>query len=151
METVYLVLIVSTALLLGNEFSIAFFIHPSLQRENHQGFIPAIQVFARFFGKIMPFWMIGTTILHLILVYFAWANLSNILFYILTAGVLWLIIDIFSVIAPVPVNSRVAKWDVSNLPENWETERKLWDIYNIIRVVLIITAFVFLLLAYKKY
>ena len=50
----FLILIVSTALLLGNEFSIGFFIHPSLDRANDRNFLPAVQVFARFFGKIMP-------------------------------------------------------------------------------------------------
>jgi hypothetical protein len=47
----FLILIISTALLFGNEFSVGFFIHPSLTRADHRAFLPAIQVFARFFGK----------------------------------------------------------------------------------------------------
>jgi hypothetical protein len=47
----FLILIISTALVFGNEFSVGFFIHPSLARVDHRAFLPAIQVFARFFGK----------------------------------------------------------------------------------------------------
>src|SRR5271166_452802 len=63
----FLILIISTALLFGNEFSVGFFIHPSLTRADHRAFLPAIQVFARFFGKIMPIWMTGTLLFHLLL------------------------------------------------------------------------------------
>jgi len=69
-EIAYIVLITSTALLMGNEFSIAFFIHPSLRQSDHKAFIPAIQVFARLLGRIMPFWMAGTLAAHLALVLF---------------------------------------------------------------------------------
>jgi hypothetical protein len=35
----------------------------------HRAFLPAIQVFARFFGKIMPIWMAGTLLFHLSLLW----------------------------------------------------------------------------------
>jgi hypothetical protein len=47
-------------LVLGNEFSVAAFINPSLARAGHLRFLPAIQIFALLFGKIMPFWMAST-------------------------------------------------------------------------------------------
>lgn len=150
MEIFYLIIIVSTALLLGNEFSVAFFVHPSLQRANHQEFLPAIQVFARLFGKIMPFWMGATVLTHFVLAYFEWTLQSTATKYILAAAILWVVIVIFSILAPVPINNRVGNWHVSNLPNNWESERRLWDIYNIIRVFLILTAFVLLLIGFKE-
>jgi hypothetical protein len=63
----YFILILSTAVLFGTEFSVGFFIHRSLARADHQAFLAAIQVFARFFGRIMPIWMPLTLLLHLLL------------------------------------------------------------------------------------
>jgi hypothetical protein len=50
-----------------------YFIDPSLTRTGHRAFLAAIQVFARFFGKVMPGWMALTLILHL---FFALADLA---------------------------------------------------------------------------
>jgi hypothetical protein len=65
----FLILIISTALLFGNEFSVGFLIHLSLVRVDHRAFLPAIQVFARLFGKVMPIWIALTLALHLLLLY----------------------------------------------------------------------------------
>src|SRR4029077_3668225 len=75
-----------------------------------EGFPPAIQVFAKLFGKIMPFWMVGTALLHLVLlaVTWNWPAISTVL--LLVATLLWLIICIFSVVGPVPINNRVKAW-----------------------------------------
>jgi hypothetical protein len=52
-SAIFLIVIVSTALLFGNEFSVGVFIHPSLARDDHRALLPAIQVFARFFGNVL--------------------------------------------------------------------------------------------------
>ena len=149
-EIVYIVLITSTALLMGNEFSIAFFIHPSLTQSDHKAFIPAIQVFARLLGRIMPFWMAGTLAAHLALALFFWSSQHAASLFTLYASCVWLFICIFSVIFPVPINNRVGRWNPLALPENWESERKLWDTYNTIRVAFIVLAFVFLVIAFRR-
>ena len=145
----FFVLIVSTALLLGNEFSVGFFIHPSLARVDHRAFIPAIQVFARFFGKIMPVWMVATLLLHLVLVSLTWHWPASHTVFLVCAAVLWLIVIVFSVIGPVPINNRVKAWDIAQLPDDWEAQRRRWDALNAIRVLLIGLAFVALLLSFK--
>src|SRR5258708_7288242 len=145
----FLVLIISTALLLGNEFSIGFFIHPSLARDDHRAFLPAIQVFARFFGKIMPIWMAGTLLLHLLLLWLTWRWPTDHTMLLAFAVFLWVIIIVFSVIGPVPINDRVKAWDTAQLPDDWETHRRRWDRLNAIRVVLIGLAFVALLLSFR--
>jgi hypothetical protein len=145
----FLVLIVSTALLFGNEFSIGFFIHPSLARDDHRALLPAIQVFARFFGKIMPFWMSGTLLLHLILLWLTWHWPVSHTICLACAAVLWIIIIVFSVTGPVPINNRVKEWDLAHLPADWEEQRRRWDALNAVRVVLIGLAFLALLLAFK--
>ena len=111
---------------MGNEFSIAFFIHPSLTQSDHKAFIPAIQLFARLLGRIMPFWMAGTLAAHLALALLFWSSQHAASLFTLYASGVWLFICIFGVIFPVPINNRVGRWNPSALPENWESERKLW-------------------------
>lgn len=149
-DAAYIFLITSTALLMGNEFSIAFFIHPSLSKTDHERHIPAIQVFARLFGKVMPFWMAGTLLLHLALAWGTWSSHHKAGSFTLYAALAWVFIVVFSVIFPVPINNRVGLWNPSDLPPNWKSERKLWDIYNSIRVVVIGLAFILLLVAYRN-
>jgi hypothetical protein len=147
----FLVLIVSTALLFGNEFSIGFFIHPSLARDNHRALLPAIQVFARFFGKIMPIWMSGTLVLHLLLLWLTWRWPASHSVFLVYAVILWTLTIVFSVVGPVPINNRVKEWDTPHLPDDWEVQRRRWDTLNAIRVVFIGVAFVALLLSFKSF
>ena len=149
MDVLFLILIVSTAALLGNEFSIGFLIHPALSRTDDERFLPAIQVFAKLFGKIMPFWMVATSLLHLVLLVLGWnwPAVSTVL--LLIATLLWVIICIFSVIGPVPINNRVKAWDIRNLPSDWREQRRRWDQLNAIRVIMIAAAFVALVGSYR--
>ena len=147
----FIILIVSTALILGNEFSVGFLIHPSLARVDHRAFLPAIQVFARFFGKIMPIWMAGTLLLHLLLLWLTWQWPADHTVLLISAVFVWIIVIVFSVIGPVPINDRVKGWDVAQLPEDWETYRSRWDKLNAIRVGLIGIAFLALLLSFKAW
>ena len=151
MQTLFLVLILSTATLLGNEFSIGVFIHPALSRAHHERFLPAIQVFATLFGKVMPFWMAATLLLHLILLGLTWhwPALSTVL--LLAATLLWLAIIVFSVVGPVPINNRVKAWDLQTLPPDWQAQRRRWDRLHAIRVVMIASAFLALVLGYKTF
>jgi hypothetical protein len=145
----FLVLIISTALVFGNEFSVGFFIHRSLARVDHRAFLPAIQVFARFFGKIMPIWMPVTLILHLILLWLTWRWPASHTMFLLSAAILWVIIIVFSILGPVPINDRIKAWDIARLPDNWEAQRRRWDALNAIRVFLIGLSFVALLLSFR--
>ena len=150
MEVLFLILILSTATLLGNEFSVGAFIHPALSRTQHERFLPAIQVFAALFGKIMPLWMAATLLLHLILLclIWHWPALSTVL--LLAATLLWVVIIVFSLFGPVPINDRVKTWDIQKLPPDWQEQRRRWDRLNAIRVVMIALAFLTLILSYKN-
>ena len=149
MEVLFLILILSTGALLGNEFSVGAFIHPALSRDDAERFLPAIQVFAKLFGKIMPFWFAATFLLHLILLVLTWRwpALSTVL--LLLATLLWPAIIVFSLIGPVPINDRVKAWDLQNLPPDWRQQRQRWDQLNAIRVVMIATAFLALVGSYR--
>ena len=151
MTALFLVLILSTAALFGNEFSVGFFIHRSLARTDHRRFLPAIQVFARFFGKIMPFWMTGTLVVHLLLLWWTWQWPASQTKFLVYAAVLWILIIIFSVVGPVPINNRVKTWDTANLPADWEAQRNRWDALNAARVILIGLALLALLLSFRSF
>ncbi len=138
-------------MLLGNEFSISAFIHPALSRTQHESFLPAIQVFAALFGKIMPFWMAATLLLHLILLGLAWHWPALPTLLLLTATLLWFAIILFSVFGPVPINNQVIAWDVRQLPPDWQAKRRRWDRLNAIRVVMIASAFLALILSHKMF
>jgi Domain of unknown function (DUF1772) len=149
MDVLFLILILSTGALLGNEFSIGAFIHPVLSRTDEERFLPAIQVFARFFGKIMPFWMAATLLVHLILLVLTWSwpALSTAL--LLVATMLWVAIIVLSVLGPVPINNRVQAWDIQHLPPDWRQQRQRWDRLNAIRVVMIVLGFLALVGSYR--
>jgi hypothetical protein len=148
-QVLFLILILSTATLLGNEFSVGVFIHPALSRAQHERFLPVIQVFAALFGKIMPLWMAATVLLHLILLGLTWhwPALQTVL--LLGATLLWIAIIIFSLIGPVPINDQVKAWDTQKLPPDWQEQRRRWDRLNAIRVVMIALAFLALILSYR--
>src|SRR5260221_5574500 len=97
MEALFLILICSTALILGNEFSIAAFIHPGLSGANHLSFLPAIQAFAKLFGKVMPFWMGGTLLVHLIVPWLTSHSTAPSSAWLVLALLVWLAIILFIV------------------------------------------------------
>jgi len=144
-----LILIISTALLFGNEFSVGLLIHPSLSRTNHLKFLPAIQVLAGLFGRIMPVWMGATLIAHLALLWTTWRWPARQTVLLLIAVALWAIIVVFSILGPVPINNRIRKWQIDTLPPDWELQRRRWDLLNSIRVILIGFAFIALLLVFR--
>lgn len=57
MTLMTLAMLLNSALLTGNEFAIAAFIHPSLSEQDHRANLSAIQRFAQLYGKVMPLWM----------------------------------------------------------------------------------------------
>jgi glucan phosphoethanolaminetransferase (alkaline phosphatase superfamily) len=147
----YFILILSTAVLFGSEFSVGFFIHPSLARADHRAFLAAIQVFARFFGQIMPIWMTLTLLLHLLLLWLTWRWPADHTLLLVAAATLWIIVIVFSVVGLVPINDRVKSWETARLPDDWASQRRRWDALHAIRVFIIGLAFVALLLSDKTY
>jgi hypothetical protein len=103
------------------------------------------------FGKIMPVWMPGTLLLHLVLLWLTWQWPADHTVLLISAVVLWIIVIVFSVTGPVPINDRVKAWDIAQLPDDWEAQRRRWDKLNVIRVGLLGIAFVALLLSFKAW
>jgi hypothetical protein len=53
----------------------------------------------------------------------------------------------FSLICLVPINNRVAAWDLNALPGDWKIDRRRWDQYHSIRIVILVLASITILAA----
>jgi|KBSMisStaDraftv2_1062788.scaffolds.fasta_scaffold627115_2 anthrone oxygenase-like protein len=134
-------------LMCGSELNVAAFGHPTLNRQTVEVHIPVRSSLAVLFGRVMPFWMAGSTLLNLLLLLpfeglsASARRLAAISFAIQAAAV------VFSVLVPVPINNRIKKWTPNNLPENWIAQERRWDGYHWFRTCGLIVAFSLLILS----
>ncbi|MGA3010752.1 MAG: DUF1772 domain-containing protein [Terracidiphilus sp.] len=134
-------------LMCGSELNVAAFAHPALSRHPLDVHIRMRATLAVLLGRVMPFWMTGSTLLNLLLLLpfehlsaSAW-RLSAIAFAVQVAAVL------FSLAGPVPINNRIAKWTPNSLSGDWKEQEHRWDLYHWIRTVGLIGAFAILVLS----
>jgi uncharacterized membrane protein len=134
-------------LMCGSELSIALFAHPTLNRQPPEVHIPVRASLAASLGRVMPFWMMGSTVLNLLLLLpferlngTAW-RLAAISAAIQVAAVP------FSLAGPVPINNRIAKWTPNTVPEDWRAQERRWDHYHGLRTAGLIVAFAILILS----
>lgn len=139
--------IVVLGLMCGSELNVAAFGHPTLNRQTTDVHIPVRASFARLFGGVMPFWMIASTVLNLLLL-FPFAHLGVLAGHLAqTAFAIQVFAIVFSLAAPVPINNRVKLWTPANLPPNWRAQERRWDLYHWFRTVGLIVAFALLVLS----
>ena len=62
-----LVAVLVLGLMCGSELNVAAFAHPLLHRQPLNAHIWVRSSFAVLLGKVMPFWMVGSTVLNLLL------------------------------------------------------------------------------------
>ncbi len=55
---------------------------------------------------------------------------------------------VFSLIGPVPINNRIAKWTPQSLPDDWKAQEHRWDQYHWFRTCGLIVAFAILILSF---
>jgi uncharacterized membrane protein len=142
-----IVAVLVLGLMVGSELNVAAFAHPAFNRQPLEVHIRVRSCFARIFGRVMPFWMSGSTLLNLLLLFpFEHLNhsarqLTAIALAIQVAAV------IFSLTGPVPINNRIAKWTVDSLPNNWTEQEHRWDLYHWLRTTGLAVAFGILVLS----
>jgi len=131
-------------LMCGSELNVAAFTHPTLNRQPQGTHISLRASFAALLGRVMPFWMAGSTLLNLLLLLPfehlsrpAW-RLAEIAFVIQALAVL------FSLTGPVPINNRIIRWTPASLPDDWRAQEQRWDLYHWLRTVGLIVAFAIL-------
>ena len=145
--TLQLFSILVLGLMAGSELNVAAFAHPMLNRQSLEVHVPVRSELATLFGRVMPFWMVGSTLLNLlVLLPFehlddrAW-RLAAVAFAIQVLAV------VFSLIGPVPINNRIAKWRPESLPSDWRSQEHRWDLYHWFRTSGLVAAFVILALS----
>jgi Domain of unknown function (DUF1772) len=105
-------------LMCGSELNVAVFGHPALSRQPLEVHIPVRSSFARLFGRVMPFWMAGSTLLNLLLL-LPFEHLNSSVWRINAAAfAIQVAAVVFSLMAPVPINSRIARWVPASLPSD---------------------------------
>jgi uncharacterized membrane protein len=142
--TLMLFSILILGLMCGSELSVAAFAHPALNRQPRDVHIVMRSSLAALLGRVMPFWMGGSTLVNLLLLLpvahlneRAW-GLAAISFAIQVCAV------VFSLIGPVPINNRIAKWSPDTVPADWEQMEHRWDLYHWVRTAGLVVAFALL-------
>lgn len=126
-------------LLTGNELAIAL-IHPVLSDLPDSTHIASVQGIGRRYGRLMPIWMALCLVLCAIVTVFLplWSLSQR---FAATATLLMLVSIVFSLVGPVPINNRIVRWQLQQLPSNWKQERDRWDQFHCIRVGILAVAF----------
>jgi uncharacterized membrane protein len=145
---VHLLALLVLGLMCGSELNIALIGHPVLRRQPLETHVLVRSSLAALLGRVMPFWMGGSTLLNLLLLLgfeqlskAGW-RLAAIAFAIQALAVL------FSLVGPVPINNRIAKWAPKSLPEDWSRQENRWDIYHFVRTCGLIVAFALVALSF---
>jgi len=147
--TLQLLAVLVLGLMCGSELNVAAFAHPMLNGLPLEVHIPVRSSLARMLGRVMPFWMTGSTLLNLLsLLPFEHLNDSAWRLAAVAFGIQVFAV-IFSLIGPVPINNRVAKWTPDSLPPDWKEQEHRWDLYHWFRTCALIIAFALLVLTFS--
>jgi uncharacterized membrane protein len=142
----YLFAVLALGLMCGSELNVAAFAHPTIARQRPEVRILLRSSYARLFGRVMPFWMPGSTLLNLLLV-LPFEHLSKSARHLAAIALaIQIVAVVFSLIGPVPINNRIAKWTPESVPDDWMALERRWDTYHWIRTSALILAFALLVL-----
>lgn len=138
-EVVDVAFVVTAAMLADSELAVAAFIHPVLSRLDDETHVRAAQPLARVLGRAMPFWYAGAVLPGVASV-IARPALGLAWWLALTSSALLTGSVVFTLIGLLPINNRVATWDLGNLPADWRAQRERWDRLHRVRVVMLVVA-----------
>ena len=132
-------------LMCGSELNVAAFAHPTLNRQPLEAHIQVRSSFAALLGRVMPFWMSTSTLLNVLLL-LPFAHLSEAAWrFAMIALAIQVMAVVFSLVAPVPINNRIARWTPTSLPSDWKIQEHRWDVYHWVRTCGLVVAFAFLI------
>jgi uncharacterized membrane protein len=145
---VHLLALLVLGLMCGSELNVAAFGHPTLNRQPLEVHIPMRSSLAALLGRVMPFWMGGSTLLNLLLL-LPFEHLSGPAWRLAaTACSIQVVAVLFSLVGPVPINNQIKKWTVESLPEGWKAMEHRWDVYHWVRTCALVIAFALLALSF---
>jgi uncharacterized membrane protein len=145
MEYLNVVAIVIAGLMVGSELAIAAFVRPTLDRLPDNVQLPVASALARVLGRFMPFWYILVFLLTAVEVYVQWDQSGRLPIWTVTSAILWALASVFTIIALVPINNRIASWEKATPPADWKRFSGRWDLLHRWRVALLTIAFTFLI------
>ena len=129
----------------GSELNVAAFAHPTFNRQPLDTHIRMRSAFAILLGRVMPFWMAGSTLLNLLLL-LPFARLTGVAWRLTAISAsIQLLAVVFSLIGPVPINNRIKTWTADSLPADRQAQERRWDLYHCSRTLGLIVAFGLLL------
>lgn len=143
----YVTTVVITGLMVGNEFAVSAFVHPSFSQLDDPAHASSAQSLARIYGKVMPFWYALVLILTVAVTINLRLAQSEALWLAIASATLWVSSIVFTLIGPVPINNQVINWDLAHLSPNWKDLRSRWDRLHAVRVAIVFAAFVCLVSA----
>ena len=139
--------VLTLGLMCGSEFNVAAFAHPALNRQQVETHARVRSSFAALLGHVMPFWMTSSALLNLLLLS-PFGQLSSASWWLAAIAFgLQALAIVFSLIGPVPINNRIAKWTPDSLPPDWRLQEHRWDVYHWFRTSGLIAAFALLVLS----
>jgi uncharacterized membrane protein len=145
--TLQLLSVLALGLMCGSELNVAAFAHPTLNRQPLEVHVRMRASLAALFGRVMPFWMAGSALLNLLLL-LPFGHLNGAAWHFAVAAfTIQVLAVVFSLVGPVPINNRIAKWTPESVPEDWQTQEHRWDQYHWLRTCGLIVAFALLVLS----
>jgi uncharacterized membrane protein len=145
--TLQLLAVLVLGLMSGSEFNVAAFAHPTLNQQPQSVHAVMRSSFAALFGHVMPFWMVGSVLPNALLLA-PFEHLDKLAWRLAaTALAIQVFAVVFSLVGPVPINNRIAKWKAESLPHDWQAQERRWDFYHWVRTGGLIVAFALLVLS----
>ena len=145
----HLVALLVLGLMCGSELNVALFGHPVLNRQPTETHVLVRSSLAALLGRVMPFWMAGSTLLTLLLL-LPFAHLTQRAWrFAAIAFAIQVLAVVFSLVAPVPINNRIIKWTPNSLPQDWRAQERRWDSYHFVRTCGLILAFALLAISFR--
>jgi uncharacterized membrane protein len=145
--TLQLLAVLALGLMCGSELNVAAFAHPTLNRQPREVHTLVRSSFAVLFGHVMPFWMVGSTLLNLLLL-LPVGHLNKDAWYLAAIALaIQVFAVLFSLAGPVPINNRIAKWTPQSLPNDWRAQEHRWDLQHWLRTCGLVAAFAILVVS----
>ncbi len=126
--------------LTGNELAVGGFVHPALSRLPDEQHAASAQALARIYGKVGPVWY-AAALLGLVIAAARTKAKNQGKALRIVSGVIVAASIVLTVTRLVPINNRVAAWDLSDLPPDWKSDRSVWDQLHAIRVLMLLASF----------
>ena len=143
MDWLPILAVVVVGVMVGVEVSVAFVINPIVDRLPHNAGLLARSDGGRMLGRLMPVWYVGSLLLT-----GATALLEPDAAAAGWTAVALLVVSIaMSVALLVPINNRSKTWTPATAPADWRDQIARWDRFHLVRVAVIVVAFILLTVA----